>query len=173
MIDEAPPFPWRSLLALLSLVLVGSIVDLSIDYRESGGASWHILARAIAALFLLAGMLLLARQLSYRMQMARRSILALQEEKSQFAREHAVLVESMRVAIQDQFRRWQLTPAETQLAEDLIRGYSIEQIAALRGKRSSTVRNQSVRLYARTGMTGRHELAAFFLEDILDEDQSL
>ncbi|HJS34466.1 MAG TPA: hypothetical protein VJ766_03150, partial [Pseudoxanthomonas sp.] len=41
------------------------------------------------------------------------------------------------------------------------------EIADLRGTHEKTVRAQSASIYAKAGLAGRSELAAFFLEDLL------
>lgn len=40
-------------------------------------------------------------------------------------------------------------------------------IAQLRNTAEKTVRSQSVAIYSKSGLAGRSELAAFFLEDLL------
>jgi DNA-binding NarL/FixJ family response regulator len=39
--------------------------------------------------------------------------------------------------------------------------------ATVRGVGETTVRQQSRAIYRKSGLSGRHELAAFFLEDLL------
>jgi len=47
-------------------------------------------------------------------------------------------------------------------------GLSHKEIAAVRGVGENPVRQQARSLYKKAGLGGRHELAAFFLEDLLD-----
>lgn len=63
--------------------------------------------------------------------------------------------------------RWELSPAEKEVALLLLKGLSHKEIAEVRGTSEATVRQQSRALYKKAGLTGRHDLAAFFLEDLL------
>ncbi len=94
------------------------------------------------------------------------------EELIEWKRKHGATLLEMREIIIERFKKWGLTPSEVELAIYLIRGFSHKQISGLLEKSERTVRNQSISIYKKTGMTGRSELAAYFLEDIfeLDED---
>lgn len=69
-------------------------------------------------------------------------------------------------AIERQFERWQLTDAERSVALLLLKGLSLEEIAAARGTSERTARQQSLAVYKKAGLGGRAELSAFFLEDL-------
>ena len=49
----------------------------------------------------------------------------------------------------------------------LLKGYSHKQIAALTERSERTVRQHAVSVYRKSGLGGRAELSAFFLEDLL------
>ena len=70
-------------------------------------------------------------------------------------------------AIDRQFERWGLTAAEGEVALLLLKGLSHKEIAAARGTTDATTRQQARTLYKKAGLTGRNDLAAFFLEDLL------
>jgi DNA-binding CsgD family transcriptional regulator len=65
------------------------------------------------------------------------------------------------------FDTWQLTPSECEIALLLIKGLSVDEIADIRKTRSGTVKSQSSAIYQKANVKGRHELAAYFLEDLL------
>ena len=73
----------------------------------------------------------------------------------------------MRHAISSQFDRWNLTVSESEVAYLLIKGLSLEEIAGVRDSKPKTVRQHATNIYAKAGLRGRHELAAYFLEDLL------
>lgn len=79
---------------------------------------------------------------------------------------HRVLISDMKRSILGQFRTWDFSPSEMDVAMYLIRGYSHKQISGFLNKSERTVRNQSLNIYRKAGMTGRSELAAFFMEDL-------
>jgi len=62
---------------------------------------------------------------------------------------------------------WGLTPAEREVALLLLKGQSHKQIAYTTGRSERTVRQHAVAVYQKSGLSGRAELAAFFLEDLL------
>ena len=70
-------------------------------------------------------------------------------------------------AIDQQLERWGLTAAEKEVALLLLKGLSHKEIATARDVAESTVRQQARALYRKAGLGGRHDLAAFFLEDLL------
>ena len=45
----------------------------------------------------------------------------------------------------------------------------MKQIAAMHGKSERTVRNQARAVYEKSGMMGRSDLAAFFIQDVVGE----
>jgi DNA-binding CsgD family transcriptional regulator len=63
--------------------------------------------------------------------------------------------------------RWGLTPAERQVALLLLEGLSHAEAARVRDTSERTVRQQVHEVYSKAGLSGRSELAAFFLEDLL------
>ena len=67
-------------------------------------------------------------------------------------------------AIDDQFAKWQLTPAEREVALLLLKGYSHKHIAAETGRSERTVRQHATVVYQKAGLGSRAELAAYFLD---------
>jgi DNA-binding CsgD family transcriptional regulator len=70
-------------------------------------------------------------------------------------------------AIDAQFERWALSSAERGVALLLLKGLAHKEIAEIRGTTEKTVRQQALALYRKAGLSGRAELSAFFLEDLL------
>lgn len=69
--------------------------------------------------------------------------------------------------IDRQFERWKLTPAEREVALLLLQGHGHKQIAAITSRSERTVRQHAVSVYEKGGVSGRAELAAFFLQDLM------
>lgn len=93
------------------------------------------------------------------------------EELRRYRQENRDAFETLRRAMNDQFGRWGFSPEEQKAARLIIRGLSFREIAARLNKSEKTIRNQSLSIYEKSGMTGRNDLAAFFLLDILDIDE--
>jgi DNA-binding CsgD family transcriptional regulator len=75
-------------------------------------------------------------------------------------------------AIDGQFRAWQLTPTEREIALRLLQGHGHKLIAAETDRSERTVRQHAVMIYQKAGLAGRAELAAFFLQDLRVPDES-
>ena len=71
-------------------------------------------------------------------------------------------------AIEDQFRRWQLTAAEIDIAGLILKGASLKDIAVARATSEATIRQQAQSIYRKSGLSGRAELSAYFLESLFD-----
>jgi DNA-binding NarL/FixJ family response regulator len=70
-------------------------------------------------------------------------------------------------AIDRQFVRWHLTPAEREVGLLLLKGLSHKEAAAARSTSETTIRQQALAIYRKSGLRNRSELSAFFLEDLL------
>jgi DNA-binding CsgD family transcriptional regulator len=71
-------------------------------------------------------------------------------------------------AIEDQFRRWQLTTAEIDIAGLILKGASLKDVARARATSEATIRQQAQSIYRKSGLSGRAEFSAYFLESLFD-----
>lgn len=85
----------------------------------------------------------------------------------QWRSEARTLLNGLGDAIDEQFKRWNLTEAEREVALLLLKGLSLKEIAQVRSTSERTIRAQARALYSKAGVTGRASLSAFFLEDLL------
>ncbi len=67
----------------------------------------------------------------------------------------------------NQFHEWGFTDTEREVGLLLLKGLSFKEIAVVRDTVEKTVRQQASALYRKSGLSGRHELAAWFIEDFL------
>lgn len=72
-------------------------------------------------------------------------------------------------AIEDQFRRWKLSAAEIDIAGLMLKGASLKEIALARDTSEATIRQQAQSIYRKSGLSGRTELSAYFLESLFAE----
>lgn len=86
-----------------------------------------------------------------------------EQEKSKTAKMAGEMIHVMRA----QFEQWQLTPTEIDVAFLLIKGLSMKEIAMARNTKEKTTRVHASNIYAKSGFSGRHELAAHFIADLL------
>ncbi|MEH6458012.1 MAG: LuxR C-terminal-related transcriptional regulator [Cocleimonas sp.] len=69
--------------------------------------------------------------------------------------------------IQWQFNEWALSPSEKEVALLMLKGLSIKEVSQARSTQEKTVRKQASAIYEKSGLGGRHELSAWFFEDLL------
>ena len=69
--------------------------------------------------------------------------------------------------ISDEFEHWRLNPTEKEIALLLIKGLSMQEIADIRHVKEKSVRQQATGIYTKGGVANRHELSAYFIEDLL------
>ncbi len=78
------------------------------------------------------------------------------------------LASQYRAVMQKQFDAWQLSASEQDVVIGMLKGLSLREIAELRDTREKTVRQQASSVYRKAGVGSRHELAAWFFEDMLE-----
>lgn len=143
------------LLALL-LASIFFIYDIFTDIVSSSEGVFHITLEALIFIFIL---VLFVHELRRLWRVQRQ----LGHEKQRTARLTGELLAVMRA----QFDEWQLSQSEAEVALLLIKGLSMKQIAEARDVKEKTVRQQAASVYAKSDCSGRHELAAYFIEDLL------
>ena len=88
---------------------------------------------------------------------------ALQHERQQVSR----LSGELAGHVDRCFKSWHLTQAEQDIAWLLLKGFSFAEIAGLREVKEKTLRQQASSIYGKANVSGRSELSATFLEDLL------
>lgn len=69
--------------------------------------------------------------------------------------------------INTEFANWKLTESENEIGWLLLKGLSFKEIAEARGTSERTVRQQARAIYAKSGLSSRSDLAAYFFEDFV------
>ena len=88
-------------------------------------------------------------------------------ENNKWKEQNAHLIGGLSQAIDAQLEEWHLSPSEKEIALLLLKGLSLKEVAEVRGVSERTARQQSVSIYQKSGLAGRAELSAYFLEDLL------
>ena len=154
--------------ALLSII-VGGTADLVMDKPQTW-LSFHVVFETL----MIAGALVMATTLWLGWWRSAHSALALREslatqsaERDAWKASAQAALEGLGKAIDEQFATWRLTPTEREVALMLLKGYEHKQIAALTGRSERTVRQHAGVVYEKSGLSGRAELAAYFLHDLM------
>lgn len=168
---EHPEHPNLHLfLALVLLAVVaGGVLDLLLDAPRSW-LSLHVLVEVGlitislgSALYLWAGWYRTLRSL----RTTEETLARQRTERDRWQRSASKFLVGLGQAIDEQFQAWDLTPAEREVALLLLKGNSHKRIARITQRSERTVRQHSVAVYRKSGLSGRAELAGFFLEDLL------
>jgi len=148
-------------------LLIG--IDMLADYR-SGTAVGHLLTEGAVMALALAGAASLWRQLRIAHRQADQltvDLAAARGEAERFRDEAREALRGLGEAIDSQFTRWGLTAAEREVGLLLLKGLSHKEVAAMRSTGETTIRQQALAIYRKSGLRNRSDLSAFFLEDLL------
>lgn len=88
-------------------------------------------------------------------------------EQGEFQKKISHLSTEFLVNIDEQFNHWSLSRGEKEIALLLIKGLAMKEIADIRSSNENTVRQQASQIYKKSSLSGRMELSAFFLDDLL------
>lgn len=155
--------------AVLLVIAVLTSIDIFNDYFE-GVAIWHISIETVVAVIALIGVFYLVRgrfTLQRNLKQERQASSELQAEARKWKQVSKKYVKGLSAEIENQLDRWDLTGAEKEVSFLLLKGLSNKEIADVRGTSVQTVRSQTNAIYSKSGLSGRSELSAFFLEDLL------
>lgn len=148
------------------ILLVGT--DLYTDFNR-GGSLTHVNVEFGVALIATLGFFILIRS---SFKIIQRDLQQVKNDATKWHQESLKHVEGLSNAIDSQLERWELSPSEKEVALLLLKGLSLKEIAELRNTTEKTARSQSAAVYQKSGLAGRSELSAFFLEDLLTPGHS-
>lgn len=145
------------------------LLDMFFDKKEGIAIShiWHEMFLFLLAIGLAAWQIYLAFKKDRQISAISAELLRLNKDYLNWKEESKSSAGQIRSMIDHQLSDWQLSPSEKDVALLLIKGLSMKEIAEIRKTQEKTVRQQAATVYRKAGLSGRQELAAFFLEDIV------
>jgi DNA-binding CsgD family transcriptional regulator len=157
-------------IALSAMVLVLITLDMVGDYRE--GVVWtHLFVELLILVISLAGLVYFGRlyyqSAQSKIHLLEQNLASATQQAQQWREANRELIAGLAAQIQKQFDAWQLTRAEAEVGFLILKGLSHAEIAQVRKASERTIRDQARAIYRKSGMAGRSELSAFFLEDLL------
>ncbi len=164
--------PQRSLLfaGFTALVFISSLIEVALEFGE--GQSLVEMSDDVLMFLVSSGILTLFCYDYFQQRRAlgelRSQLDAMRGRLESIDTESRFITTQFRAVMQKQFEQWQLTTSEQDIARALIKGLSFREVAELRNTREKTVRQQAAAVYRKAELTGRHELAGWFFEDLLD-----
>lgn len=168
-----------TLIAIFALIAVLVAFDVATDIRE-GTTAQHIILEATVAVIALLAVIVLMWRVVTEARKARRDATELHHRlretrlaAEEWRNEAQGLLLGLGAQIDVQFVKWHLSTAEKEVALFLLKGYSHRDIAKMREVSEATARQQARAVYKKAGVAGRHDLSAFFLEDLaLPQDEA-
>jgi DNA-binding CsgD family transcriptional regulator len=154
---------------LLVLIAVFGIVDLALDAPRT----WRQLHGIVEIIFIalcLGSAYALGRawqRSEGSLRRTRQALEAHQADRDAWKLRAESLLRGLGAAIDEQLDAWRLSPDEKETALLLLKGFSHKEVAQLSERSERTVRQHAVSVYRKSGLAGRAELSAFFLEDLL------
>ena len=160
----------RVLLAVaLASIVIGGSIDLVLDQPQRW-LSFHVVFEAL----MITGALLMATTLwlgwwrsARSADELRKALETQRSERETWRRGAEQVLKDFGRAVDAQFDLWGLTPTEREIALLLLKGYSHKAIARRTDRSDQTVRQHAGSVYRKAGVSGRAQLAAFFLEDLM------
>ena len=154
-----PPVGLMTLIAAQALCAVFFMGDVIADIRHDGGVQAHILIELFAVIALIAGLVFEIRYIA-----------ALLRRQAHLQRSASMAAAAMADVIEAHFAEWRLSPAEHDVANLLVKGLSIAEIADLRGSAEGTVKSQLNAIYRKSGCQNRGEVLARIIDSVMERD---
>jgi DNA-binding CsgD family transcriptional regulator len=164
-----PPGERGVIAGVLALIALLAGADMLVDLRE-GASVWHVTTEATVAAAACLGAFHLLRgawRLRRRLAEQQRDFSVFRQQAEAWRTGSKKYLDGLSQSINLQLEQWHLSMAEKEVAFLLLKGLSLKEIAVARGTSEKTARVQSSAVYAKSGLAGRSELSAFFLEDLL------
>jgi DNA-binding NarL/FixJ family response regulator len=153
------------LLVIMCLNFFDVLTDISL-----GVPVWHIFSESLIVIVSGVGALFLIKDISARtsdISRLRKELLISDDKFRNISDEMINARHEYSAVIHSQFKQWLLTPSEQEVAMLLLKGLSFKEISGVRNTKEKTVRQQASVIYSKANVEGRHEFAAWFLEDFM------
>jgi DNA-binding NarL/FixJ family response regulator len=156
-------------LIVLTLVAIFFITDIFFDMQEGIPVShiWHEVVMFGIAFGALIWQIRVIMKKNDHIESLNTELLDTKQSYQEWKAKTHASAQEIRQLIDKQFLLWHLSHSEKDVALLLIKGLSMKEIAEIRNTQEKTVRQQATTIYKKSELSGRQELAAFFLEDIL------
>ncbi|PIP96231.1 MAG: hypothetical protein COW00_19920 [Bdellovibrio sp. CG12_big_fil_rev_8_21_14_0_65_39_13] len=167
MTNVTSPFYKEKVTITYFLIGIFLIVTFDISYDVLDGMGLHVLFRsAIVGVTILYTVFRMVRYVWSSFQFE------LEESKKtagQYERKIKDFIGEFKKYIEDEFEKWQFSQSEKEIAYLLLKGLSSKDMAAKRFTSERTIRNQCATIYQKSGLQGKTDFCAYFLQEFLTE----
>ena len=159
---------WAVVICSVTFTLITA--DIWGDYQD--GIAWvHIIVEVLILITSLIGIVYFGwfyyQTTQSKIKLLEHDLSEANQQAQQWREANRELVAGLSKQILKQFNQWKMTQAEMQVGMLMLKGLSHQEIADVRSTSERTIREQARAVYRKSGLTGRSELSAFFLEDLL------
>ncbi|MEP2716956.1 helix-turn-helix transcriptional regulator [Pseudophaeobacter sp.] len=144
--------------AFCAVVFVGDVMADLFGTAEQEPEGGHAYFEALATLALIAAILVEIRILLW-----------LLRRKAHLEQALSTAQSAVQEVIDAELDSWQLTPAERDVANFLIKGLNTGEIAAMRGSAEGTVKAQLNAIYRKSGCANRAELMSQLIDTLMGQ----
>lgn len=159
----------KVIVLILVIIMLLNFFDVITDI-SLGVPMWHVFSESIIVIVSGFGALFLAKDMYSRTlnTVKLKQELAFSDDKLRnISQEMKNARHAYSNVIHTQFEQWNLTPSEQEISMLLLKGLSFKEMSSVRNTKEKTVRQQASTIYSKANVEGRHELAAWFLEDFM------
>lgn len=160
-------------LALVALLyfLIANILGLGEDIIENEhDGFFHFVYEGFITFFTVVAIYIIWKEIYFSQEKIIKLNTSLQKahkENIKFTNQIKILRNNFLEIINQQFNEWKLTETEKEVALFILKGLSFDEISVARNTKEKTIRQQASMIYKKSNLKGRHELAAYFFEDLL------
>lgn len=157
-----------TVIVLLGLNVLLAAHDVMEDFDE-GQSRFH-LSLEFVSIFLTVAMIaylvFLIMRLKRSEEVLHQNSAHWQQQAKQWNEKASSLARGLSQLVDEQLESWKFSGAEKEVALLVLKGRSVKEIAQLRSTSEHTVKQQTISIYRKSGISGRAELAAFFLDEV-------
>lgn len=146
-----------------------SLMDVYHDSQDAL-SNEHIIIEIVTFLFsLLAAIFFVfsAKKITNENKVLTKAVISESAQKEKYKEKVLKYSNGLSLAIDQEFSNWGLTKTEKEIGLFILKGLSTKEIAQLQGAQDKTIRQHCSAIYKKSGISGRSELSAYFLEDLL------
>lgn len=146
---------------------VGFIEDLREEYQHD---QLHLAYEALISLLTVIAVYIVWQDIKAghdTNQTLEKSIQRLDQDNLNYSKQVQALKHELFQVVSSQLKDWSLSKSEQEVAILLLKGLSLEEIGQIRNTKEKTIRQQASAIYKKSNLKGRHELSAYFFEDLL------
>lgn len=162
----------KQITAIFFSIFVLIVADIVLDLLFPG-LVWHIICEGCAGVLSAGAFVWVLREWVSTQSLLVDTNASLVQAKMNWKMETESLRGELLRSIDHQLEVWGLSQAEKEVALHILKGLSLKEIAKQRFTQEKTARVQATAIYSKSGLSGRHELMAFFLDSLFTPMKTL